>query len=171
MFQDRIQQIAIYPLFISMVLLAASLVAPYALVHGQGPQLPGTLPNIGPPSTGFQPGPGGPTAPNPNPGTTNPGAQLPGAQAGQAGAGPGGGNQTFRDFIANIIVHIQLAVPLVFLAAFFVFLVGGALFIFNAGNEQSVQQGKTLLFWGVIVLFLMASIWSIIKLIQLSFGL
>lgn len=50
------------------------------------------------------------------------------------------------------------------------FFYGLALYIFKAGDAGANTQGIRLMIWGVIALFVMASIWGLVALLQQSFG-
>jgi len=54
--------------------------------------------------------------------------------------------------------------------ALLVFFWGLAKFIFRAGGDtKAVEEGKTLMIWGLIALFVMVSVWGIISFIQNAF--
>ncbi len=57
-------------------------------------------------------------------------------------------------------------IPIVFSLALIVFLWGLGRFVYGAGNEESHEEGRRLMFWGVIGLFVMASIWAIVAFIN-----
>ena len=50
-----------------------------------------------------------------------------------------------------------------------VFFWGLSKFILAAGDEKKVADGKRLIFWGIIALFIMVSIWGIINLLYSDF--
>ena len=51
--------------------------------------------------------------------------------------------------------------------ALLVFFWGLAKFILKVGgDEEAVKEGKTLMIWGVVALFVMVSVWGIIRVIQ-----
>ena len=63
--------------------------------------------------------------------------------------------------------------PLVGGIALLVFLWGLAKFIkrVGAGDEKAVEDGKRLMVWGIIALFVLASVWGIVAFIQSALGL
>ncbi len=68
---------------------------------------------------------------------------------------------------------IQAALPVIAGLALLVFLWGLAKFIFHvSGDEKALAEGKSLMTWGLIALFILVSFWAIIGLIHddLSFG-
>ena len=58
---------------------------------------------------------------------------------------------------------IDSAIMLLMLASFLVLLWGLAKFIFNSGDEKKIEDGKRLMFWGVIALFVLASLAGIVS--------
>lgn len=69
---------------------------------------------------------------------------------------------TFKDLLTAIMSLIALLIPLAYGLALLFFLWGIAKFIFKAGDEKAKEDGKRLMVWGVIALFVITSIWGII---------
>lgn len=68
--------------------------------------------------------------------------------------------------ILNSLIVILIALAL------FVFLWGLVKFIFRVGgDEKAVAEGKRVMIWGLIALFIMVSVWGIIELVQDDLGL
>lgn len=62
--------------------------------------------------------------------------------------------------------NIRLLIPLAFSCGVLFFMWRGAVYVFNSGSEEGKSEGKRVLMWGVISLFLTASIWGIIRFAQ-----
>lgn len=60
--------------------------------------------------------------------------------------------------------------PIIFALALLAFMWGAAKFIFNAGSESGRQEGKKIMIWGIIGLFVLVSIWGIVRFIQNEVG-
>jgi hypothetical protein len=45
---------------------------------------------------------------------------------------------------------------------------GLARLIFSAGDEKGREDGKKIMLWGIIALFIMFSVWGIVQLLQRS---
>lgn len=85
--------------------------------------------------------------------------------------GTGGGNLgNLNQWVSGLGTVVQTAIPIAFGIALLAFFWGLAKFIFSAGDEEKKEAGKTIMIWGVIALFLMASIWGIIALIGSNLG-
>jgi hypothetical protein len=69
---------------------------------------------------------------------------------------------SLQDLIAALI-------PLLIGVALLGFLWGLVQYIFKAGDEKARGEGKQIMFWGVIALFVMVSVWGIIGVLQSSF--
>lgn len=76
----------------------------------------------------------------------------------------------FRDLVGEFLSVINVLVPFVIGLTVVVFMWKIAqLWIFNSGNEESIQKGKQTALWGIIVLVLMFTIWGILALLQRTF--
>lgn len=65
--------------------------------------------------------------------------------------------------IFNNIIYI------IFSFALLMFFWGLAKFIGSAGSDKALADGRRLMLWGVITLFVMASVWGIVAFLQDSF--
>jgi hypothetical protein len=79
---------------------------------------------------------------------------------------------TFRSLIGDAIFVLDLLTPVFYGLALAFFFWGLAKFIFalNSGNEKGAQGGKTMMWWGVIALFVAVSIWGLIRFLISDFG-
>lgn len=75
-----------------------------------------------------------------------------------------------ESFVKDIGDIIDVAIPIVFALALLFFLWGLAKYIFAAGNEEAKDAGKRIMIWGIIALFVMASVWGIVAFLQDVFG-
>lgn len=57
-----------------------------------------------------------------------------------------------------------------FALALLVFFWGIAIFVYNAGDEKRLADGKRLMFWGIVTLFVAISVWGIVAFLQITFG-
>ena len=79
---------------------------------------------------------------------------------------------TFQAYITYIICIINSAIiPLMFAVAV-VFFVWGVIkfFIINADEEAKREQGKQFMLWGIIALAVMLSIWGLVNILGVTFG-
>ena len=76
----------------------------------------------------------------------------------------------FKTALVSLGGLVQIALPIVFGIALLAFFWGLAKYILAAGDEEKKAEGKRLMIWGVLALFIMASIWGIIALLQSNFG-
>jgi len=60
---------------------------------------------------------------------------------------------------------ISSALPIVVGLALLGFFWGLAMFIFNANNEEKQKEGKSIMIYGVIALFIMVSVWGLVRFI------
>lgn len=61
---------------------------------------------------------------------------------------------------------VGIATPLVMGIALLGFFWGLAMFIFNQGNEEKKGEGKNIMLWGIIALFVMVAVWGLVGFIS-----
>src|SRR3989344_55959 len=71
--------------------------------------------------------------------------------------------------IAEAKILLVLLIPLVIGIALLVFFWGLVKFIFAQGSETVKADGKKIMIWGLIALFVMMSVWGIISFFQGAF--
>ncbi|MFZ2484738.1 MAG: hypothetical protein WAX80_00525 [Minisyncoccia bacterium] len=77
----------------------------------------------------------------------------------------------FTDLINIFLTLIKALLPVVAALALLAFLWGLTKFISRVGgDEKAVDDGKNLMKWGLIALFLLMSFWSIITVVQSDLG-
>src|SRR3989344_9085075 len=65
---------------------------------------------------------------------------------------------------------VGLALPIVVAIALLAFFWGLVKFIFAQGNEEAKGEGKKIMLWGLIALFIAASIWGLVTFARTSLG-
>lgn len=73
--------------------------------------------------------------------------------------------QEFADIVLNIL---SLAAPLVIFISFIIFFWGLAVFILKSNDEKKRAEGKVLMTWGIIALFVAISIWALVNILYAS---
>ena len=74
----------------------------------------------------------------------------------------------FKSFVMLVVNIINLTIPVVGALVMLVFFWGLAKFIFNAGNDDKLEDGKKLMYWGVIAIFVMFSVWGLVSFLYSS---
>lgn len=77
------------------------------------------------------------------------------------------GQTTFRTLASTLISLIQAVIPVVMALAFVFFLWQGAKLVLYSSNDKG--ENKTALFWSLVVLFVMVTLWGIIQIIKDTF--
>lgn len=62
----------------------------------------------------------------------------------------------------------DILIPLAFSLCLLYFFWGVAKYIRNAGNEKTASEGKRIMVWGVVGLFVAVSVWGIIRFLQID---
>lgn len=70
--------------------------------------------------------------------------------------------KNFTDVVYIFTDLIRAAIPLVMALALLAFFWGLAKFVLKAGSEEGRKEGKKVMLWGIIVLFVSASIFAIL---------
>jgi len=78
---------------------------------------------------------------------------------------------TLFNILSTISGLINLATPVVVGLALLYFFWGLATYILNAGNEEKKKDGKNIMIWGLLALFIMVSVWGIINVVRDTFQL
>ncbi len=82
---------------------------------------------------------------------------------------PAAGNTLNFTTLAQKLGDIaNLVIPFLISIAFFAILFGIAKYIRSAGNEEKVAEGRRVVIWGVVALFVMLSFWGFVLLIKKS---
>ncbi len=72
--------------------------------------------------------------------------------------------RTFGQIVSIFLDLILLLVPLVASLALLAFFWGLAKFVYNvSGDEKAVADGKNLMKWGLVALFVMVAVWGILR--------
>lgn len=69
--------------------------------------------------------------------------------------------QTLEGILANIQNAINAAIPVLIGLAVIAFFYGLVRFIFQAGDENAIEEGKRIMLWGIISIFIMVALWGI----------
>ena len=118
--------------------------------------------------------PGAPGAPG-TPGAPG-GGSSGGPPTGGGGGGGGGGNAGNPDFEyvrglgeeTGSVITILLVLVVSFALLFFFY--GLAKFILNAGDESARQEGRNIMFWGIIALTVIVAVWGLVQVVATLFG-
>jgi hypothetical protein len=72
------------------------------------------------------------------------------------------------EVLANVV---DTAIPIVITLALLLFLWGLLKFMTAAGDETAQATGKKLMIWGIIILFVMVSVWGLVQLMNTLTGI
>lgn len=73
-------------------------------------------------------------------------------------------------FLVTVGNVVSALVPIVSVLAIVYFFYGLAKYILSAGDETKAQEGKSIMIWGVLALFVMVTIFGLIAFIQNTIG-
>ncbi|MEX0652242.1 MAG: hypothetical protein WD509_02645 [Candidatus Paceibacterota bacterium] len=66
---------------------------------------------------------------------------------------------------------INVAIPMVLALAVLYFFWGLAQYVLSSGDEGKKAEGRNIMIYGIIALFVMVSVWGLIRLLQDTFNL
>ncbi len=75
-----------------------------------------------------------------------------------------------NQIIVNLIGTARLVLVLLFVLALLVFVWGMVKFIFAASNPEEIKKARGILWWGIIGMFVLASVFGIVVALQTYFG-
>ena len=78
---------------------------------------------------------------------------------------------TLFTLIAAVRLLIQRTAPVVFSAAILFFLWGLAKYMLKTDDVEGRTAARQIMFWGVITIFVMASLWGFVNLLDRTLGL
>ena len=79
------------------------------------------------------------------------------------------GNSSVGGLITKLGDFIAQLTPIAFAAAVLFFFYGLAKFILKSGEDQ--DSGRQMMIWGVIAIFVMASVFGLVKFLQTTFNI
>ncbi len=77
--------------------------------------------------------------------------------------------RNFREVVGLFLDILGRIVPVIFSLALLYFFWGVAKYIYSSGDEKAAEEGKAVMLWGVIGLFVMVSIFGILQFLKRSF--
>lgn len=77
---------------------------------------------------------------------------------------------SIKSILCAISATIYPIIQLLIVLATVVFLWGIIRYIASAGNEEKLKEGKNLIVYGIVGLFVIISVWGLVKLLASSFG-
>lgn len=83
---------------------------------------------------------------------------------------PGSSGPTVYSILGDVYYIFTLVVPIIMLLALIYFFYGLAKYILSASSEDSKTEGRNIMIYGVIALFVMASVWGLVTFLQDTFG-
>ncbi|MDZ7726006.1 MAG: hypothetical protein U5L75_00275 [Candidatus Campbellbacteria bacterium] len=76
---------------------------------------------------------------------------------------------TFAQLVDLLISIIDPLFTLVIALILLMFLYGLARFVFSLGSSDNLEEGKRIMFWGIIALFMVVSFWGIVTILTNTF--
>ena len=78
---------------------------------------------------------------------------------------------TINNIINQVGTIISRLIPITFALGILFFIYGLAKFIFSAGDPEAHESGRNVMIWGLVALFVMASMYGIIQLATQTLGI
>ncbi len=78
---------------------------------------------------------------------------------------------TLATLVGQIIGLINTIIPVLMGAALVLFFVGVIRYVYQSGDAHGHTEGKELFMWGLIALFILASVWGILAVMRQALNL
>jgi membrane protease YdiL (CAAX protease family) len=78
---------------------------------------------------------------------------------------------TIDSLLDDIASLFESIIPILLTLAILTFFWGLVKFINHAGDQKAVEEGRQIMLWGMIAIFVMVALWSIIGYMQSELGL
>mgnify|MGYP001276423118 CR=1 FL=1 len=75
------------------------------------------------------------------------------------------------DIVGVVGQLIRTATPIVVALALLYFFWGLAKYILAAGDEEAKTEGRSIMIWGIIALFVIVSVWGLVGVLNTTFGI
>lgn len=79
-------------------------------------------------------------------------------------------NTNFAGLVSILVSFINSLVPLLVGIAIVLFMWGVVRFLYHSGDSHSKGQDKEIMLWGLVSLFVIVSVWGILRLLIATFG-
>lgn len=76
-----------------------------------------------------------------------------------------------QGLIVTVTKLVRMLIPIVAGLALLVFFYGVAVFVLKSGSDSAREEGRKLMLWGIIGLFVMMSVWGLVHFIGGAFGI
>lgn len=76
-----------------------------------------------------------------------------------------------KGLITSIGNIIEILIPLSVGVAFLVFFWGLATYIYKSADVQGKDEGRNKMIWGLVALFVMVSVWGLVRFLQQELGI
>ena len=79
------------------------------------------------------------------------------------------GAQDLLDTVSTVDTIIRAIVPIVMVLAILYFFWGLVKYIQSAGDPEKASDGKSIMIYGIVALFVMAAVWGLVELLSNTF--
>lgn len=77
--------------------------------------------------------------------------------------------EDFKELVDLIVSLLADIFPIIIILILLAFLWGLARFIFSLGNVEEATEGKTIMVWGVLALFMAVAVWGFVAILMNTF--
>ena len=86
-------------------------------------------------------------------------------------AATSGGFDNIDNALTTISGYISKLIPFIIGLAALIFIFGLIQFVTSGGDEEKRKEARNTIIWGIIIIFVMTSVWGLVSLLQNTFGL
>lgn len=79
------------------------------------------------------------------------------------------GVDSFASLVALLMQYVAMLIPFVIALTVLVFLWGIFKLVFSGDSDAAVTEGKKFMTWGIVSLFVMVSVWGLVRIFTATF--
>ena len=79
------------------------------------------------------------------------------------------GVDSFASLVALLMQYVAMLIPFVIALTVLVFLWGIFKLVFSGDSDTAVTEGKKFMTWGIVSLFVMVSVWGLVRIFTATF--
>lgn len=79
--------------------------------------------------------------------------------------------ENLTDLFDLVTSLMNSAIPLIFGLAFLYFIWGLVKYVYAGGDEKARKEGTNMIIWGVVIIFVMLSVWGLVNVLKNTLNL
>lgn len=77
---------------------------------------------------------------------------------------------TFFDILVTVSDLLAIVIPILLVIATIIFIYGLITYILNVGNAEKQKEARSLMIWGIVLLFVIVAVWGLVGVVGRTFN-